>query len=176
MEFAIGISMYSRFTANTLLKAGSWLVLLMALAGALPAQQATDVRVNLTAKRVVITDGKESLVSADKAKPGEVIQYEAVYQNATQSPVKNIAATVPIPAGLVLVEGSAKPPAAEASLDGKTFAPVPLTREVKNEAGVMEKKPVPLAEYRALRWVINELPAGKAETVLLRARVLTSTP
>jgi uncharacterized repeat protein (TIGR01451 family) len=168
--------MCTRFSRDFLLKAGIRVSLLLILPWGLLAQGPSDVRVNLTAKRVVVTDGQESLVSAEKAKPGEVIQYEAVYKNGGNAPVKNIAATVPIPAGLAFVEGSTKPPAAEASLDGKTFAPLPLTREVKNEAGVLEKKPVPVAEYRALRWVISELPAGEGATVLLRARVLTSTP
>ena len=165
-----------RFNADFLLKTGIRASLVFILPLGLLAQSPPDVRVNLTAKRVVVSDGQESLVSADKAKPGEVIQYEAVYKNGGKAPVKNVAATVPIPSGLAFVEGSTKPPAAEASLDGKTFAPLPLTREVKNEAGVLEKQPVPVAEYRALRWMINELPAGEGATVLLRARVLTSAP
>ena len=45
-------------------------------------------------------------------------------------------------------------------------------REVKNDAGVMEKQPVPLAEYRALRWTLPELAAGKTATFVLRAQVL----
>jgi uncharacterized repeat protein (TIGR01451 family) len=172
----MSIAMCTRFTGNSLVKAGFCVSLVLVLPWGLLAQGSTDVRVNLTAKRVVTSDGQESLVSAEKAKPGEVIQYEAVYKNGSNAPVKNVAATVPVPPGLAFVEGSTKPPAAEASLDGKIFAPVPLTREVKNEAGVLEKRPVPVAEYRALRWVINELPAGASATVLLRARVLTSAP
>lgn len=168
--------MCTRFNADLLLKTGIRASLVFILPLGLLAQSSPDVRVNLTAKRVVMSDGQESLVSADKAKPGEVIQYEAVYKNSSKSPVKNIAATVPIPSGLAFVEGTTKPPAAEASLDGKTFSSLPLVREVKNEAGLLEKQPVPVAEYRALRWVISELPAGEGATVLLRARVLTSAP
>jgi len=168
--------MCTRFGRDFLRKAGFRVSLLFILPLSPLAQGPADVRVNLTAKRVAVTDGEESLVSAEKAKPGEVIQYEAVYKNDGDAAVRNIAATVPIPAGLAFVEGSTKPPAAEASLDGKTFAPIPLTKEVKTEAGVLEKKLVPVAEYRALRWVINELPAGEATTVLLRARMLTSRP
>jgi len=168
--------MCTRFSANLLLKIGIQSLLIFVLPWGLLAQSSPEVRVNLTAKKVVASDGQEALVSADKAKPGEVIQYEAVYKNTGKLPVKNIAATVPIPSGLGFVEGSTKPPAAEASLDGKTFAPLPLTREVKNDAGVLEKQPVPVTEYRALRWVINELPAGESTTVVLRAKVLTSSP
>ena len=163
-----------QFSAKFLLRAGIWSLSLVVLPLGLLAQGAPEVRVDLTAKRVVVSDGQESLVSADKAKPGEVIQYEAVYKNTGSAPVKNVAATVPIPSSLALVDESAKPPAVQASVDGKNFNPIPLTREVKNKEGVTEKQPVPLAEYRALRWVISELPAGGSTAVLLRARVLTA--
>ena len=136
--------------------------------------QTPDVRVDLTGNRVVVTDGKESFVKADKAGPGDVIQYEAVYKNTTKGPLKNIAATVPIPAGMTLVADSAKPAAELASLDGKNFSPVPLMREVKNEAGVLEKQPVPLAQYRALRWNLAELAPDQTATVVLRAQLLTT--
>lgn len=168
--------MCSRSRTNKLVRTAFQILLGLSLPFGLLAQGVPDVRVSLTAKRVVSSEGSETLVSADQAKPGDIIQYEAVYKNSGKSPAKNIAATVPIPSGLAFVEGSTKPPAVEASLDGKTFAPLPLTREVKNEAGLPEKQPVPVAEYRALRWVINDLTEGNATTVLLRARVLTSVP
>jgi uncharacterized repeat protein (TIGR01451 family) len=159
-----------------MLRAGIQSFLLLGMPLGLLGQGTPEVRVDLTAKRVVVSNGQESLVSADKANPGDVIQYEAIYKNSGAAPVKNVAATVPIPSSLALVDESAKPPADQASVDGKNFNPIPLTREVKNKEGVMEKQPVPLAEYRALRWVIHELPAGGSTTVLLRARVLTETP
>src|SRR2546428_9697107 len=52
------------------------------------AQGKGDVTVNLTAKKVVVTDGKESLESAGTAKPGDLIQYEAVYRNTTKTAVR----------------------------------------------------------------------------------------
>ena len=149
------------------------LILPFALATASVAQT-PDVRVDLTGKRVVLTEGKESLVNADKAGPGDVIQYEAVYLNTGKESVKNVAATVPIPAGMTLLADSAKPAAELASLDGKNFSPVPLMHEVKNDKGVLEKQPVPLAQYRALRWNLAELVPGKSATVVLRARLLTN--
>ena len=121
-----------------------------------------------------MTDGKESFVKADKAGPGDVIQYEAVYRNTTKETLKNIAATVPIPQGMTLVADSAKPAAELASLDGKNFNPLPLMHEVKNAAGVLEKQPVPLAQYRALRWNLAELGPDKTATVVLRAQLLTN--
>jgi len=148
-------------------------ILSLALTSSILAQ-APDVRVELIGKRVVFTDGKESLVSADKAGPGDVIQYESVYRNTGKAAAKNVAATVPIPQGMALVTDSAKPAAEQASLDAKDFGPVPLTREVKNDAGLMEKQPVPLGQYRALRWTLPELAPGETATFVLRVRLLTN--
>src|SRR5438046_8045473 len=130
--------MSTHFRTNFLLKAGFRSLLLVAMPLGLLAQAPSDVRVDLTAKRVVVNGDQESLVPADKAKPGEVIQYEAVYRNTGKAAAKNVAATVPIPQGMALVTDSAKPAADQASLDGKKFSAVPLLREVKNDAGGVE--------------------------------------
>jgi uncharacterized repeat protein (TIGR01451 family) len=147
----------------------------LALVTAQPvAAQSPELKVTLLAKRVTTEQGKEILVTADKARPGDVIQYEASYQNNGQTAVQHVGAVVPIPAGLILVADSATPAAAEASLDGKTFSPAPLMRAVKNETGIVENRPVPLTEYRALRWMVDTVPAGGTTTVTLRARVATN--
>jgi len=136
--------------------------------------QTPQVEVALQARRVVVDQGKEALVPADKAKPGDVIQYEASYHNAGKAPVQHLGAVIPIPVGLALTADSAVPAASEASLDGKAFSPVPLMRAVKNEAGNMENRPVPLTEYRALRWNLAEVAPNSTTTVALRARVSTN--
>lgn len=133
-----------------------------------------DVTVKLTASRVLPGQaGKEKLVAADEAKPGEIIQYEAVYRNETKQPVKGLEATVPIPAGLELVADSAKPAGARASTDGQAFAAMPL---MTKPAAPEKSTPVPLSQYRALRWTIPQLAPGASASVTLRARVLTNLP
>jgi len=138
--------------------------------------QPGDVSVNLTANKVVVADDgkKESIEPAAKARPGDLIEYDAVYRDASKATVRNLQATVPVPQGLAFVAESAKPADALASVDGKNFEPIPLMREVKKADGTTEKQAVPLSEYRALRWTIFELPSGASETVSLRARVLTN--
>ena len=137
--------------------------------------QAPDVQVALTGKRVVVTDGRESLTEADKAKPGDVIQYEAIYRNAGKGAAKGIAATVPVPQGMTFTPESAKPAGAQASVDGKNFDAIPLMEDVKNAAGVVEKKQVPFPRYRAVRWLLPELPPGEKATVSIRVRVLSNS-
>jgi uncharacterized repeat protein (TIGR01451 family) len=150
-------------------------LVVLAASSRLVVAQGADVKVSLVAQRVVIADGKETLVEADKAKPGDTIQYAATYRNVGQGTAVNVGATVPIPAGLEFVADSAKPAAEQASVDGKNFSPIPLMHEVKNAAGAMESQPVPLSQYRALRWTIKELPAGSNATVSVRARVAITT-
>jgi uncharacterized repeat protein (TIGR01451 family) len=138
------------------------------------AAEKQDVKVELTARQVIVSGDKESFTSAEKAKPGDVIEYRALYTNGGQSGVTNLLATVPIPAGLELVAGSANPVAQQASLDGKSFSAMPLMRPVKNSSGAIEEQPVPLSEYRALRWVIADLAPGATATVTLRGRVISN--
>ena len=149
-------------------------LLLSAGAGAALAD-APDVKVVLTAKRVVVENARETLVDAAKAQPGELIQYEATYRNDGKAPVKGVGATVPIPQGMSFLSESAQPGDAQASLDGKTFSKIPLMREVKNAAGAIEKQPVPPSQYRAVRWNLPELAGGQSAVVSLRARVLTNS-
>jgi uncharacterized repeat protein (TIGR01451 family) len=128
--------------------------------------------VNLTAHRVT-TDarGKESLVSGDQAKPGEVIEYQARYRNEGTTGVHKLVATLPVPAGLEYVSRTASPSVVQASLDGKTFAPVPLTRKVRLADGREVVREVPVSEYRVLRWTLDTLDGHETEIVSARMRV-----
>ena len=137
------------------------------------AQVKSAVSVGLTAKKVTAADGKESLVPAEHAKPGDVIEYDAVYQNNSNAAVHNLLATVPVPNGLAFSPDSVKPAGALASVDGKNFEPIPLLRTVTKADGTREKQPVPLSEYRSLRWSISELAPGASVTVSARARVIS---
>ena len=116
-------------------------------------------------------EGKEALLAADKAAPGDTLEYQTAYQNNGKSAVKSLAATLPLPAGLAYVAGSAKPANPQASVDGKTFAAMPLKTMVKAPNGKLEEKLVPYSEYRALRWNLGDLPANEKVTVSARALV-----
>jgi hypothetical protein len=48
---------------------------------------------------------------------------------------------------------------------------MPLTRMVKQADGSTRKEPVPLSDYRALRWEIGTLAAGATTAVSLRVRI-----
>lgn len=124
------------------------------------------VSVNLSAYEISMNKKGESVVKpVSKVKPNDVIEYRATYTNNTTAPIKNLNATLPIPADTQFLAKST-PAAAQASTDGANFAAIPL----KRKAGTQTVN-VPLQEYRALRWTIAEIPPGKSVTVTAQTRV-----
>ena len=109
-----------------------------------------------------VVDGKETLVPAPEAKPGQILVYRVTYHNRGEGGLKNVVASVPLPEGVAYVDGSAAPAAGEASLDGKAFFPVAHPPEN-----------APPASWKEVRWSPRPLAAGAAFTVELRARVTT---
>ena len=154
-----------RFPVITLLASG---LALAAPAMAAPSGSKDVVKVNLQVFKVKVDGGKESLVEGKTAKPGEVLEYQATYSNTGAKPVSNLQATLPVPQGMVYVPKSANPIVVQASTDGATFAPAPLLR--KKEGGV-GMEPVPVEDYRALRWQVSTLGAGSSLMVSARMKV-----
>lgn len=129
------------------------------------------VVINLTLKRVV-TDakGKEKFEEAPKIKPGEVVEYRAVYRNKSKDTVKGLIASLPVPVGLEYIKQTANPNNVQATADGIKFEKEPLMRTVKDANGVEKQEEVPYIEYRSLRWDVGELGAGKKVEVSARMR------
>jgi uncharacterized repeat protein (TIGR01451 family) len=153
------------------------LALVLAVAFPVMAADTGSVTVDLKGQKVLKgTDGKEKFESAGKAKPGEVIEYKAVYRNKGKKEAANVLATIPVPLGTEYIPDSAKPADVTASLDGKQFAPVPLKRMVKLPSGKEEMHNVPYEEYRSLRWDMKILEPGKSATVSLRVKISTTEP
>jgi hypothetical protein len=131
-----------------------------------------DVAVTLAAQRVEAqSGGKETLAPADQAKPGDVIEYRATYHNSGATNVRELAATLPIPFGSEYIARSASPAPTLASLDGRTFSPLPLKRRAHLADGRDVMQEVPAREYRSLRWTLGTLPARGERTVRARVRL-----
>ena len=116
--------------------------------------------------------GKERLILAREARPGDVVEYQAEYRNRGMVPVRNLAVEVPIPQGMEYVPGSARPADVLASLDGQTFGPVPLMRTANAPGGSAQPEPAAVANYRFLRWRITEIGPGSAVPLVLRVKLV----
>lgn len=110
-------------------------------------------------------DGKTVYSPVRTAPAGTVIQYKATYTNTINSDINDLMVTLPIPANMTFT-GDASPASAQASIDGKNYADMPLMRKVD---GKMVK--IPYSEYRTLRWNIKLLPAKKSAAVALNTVV-----
>ncbi len=153
------------------------LALAVTLATAFPllAADQGSVAVELKGQKVVkATAGKEKFESAEKAKPGDVIEYRAVYRNKGKSAATSVLATIPVPLGTEYIPGSAKPAKVTASIDGKEYAPVPLKRKVTLPSGQTEMRPVPYNEYRFVRWELKKLSPAESATVSMRVKISTT--
>lgn len=156
---------------NTLLGA----LLALSILGQAPAALAVgdgDLLIRLEVSKIVAQPGSETRQTAATSRPGDTLEYRATYTNRNKAVTRDVEATLPVPAGaLVYLPDTARPAAVLASLDGKTFAPVPLTRIVIQPDGTKAPQPVPYAEYRYLRWPLGDLAPGAAVTVRARMQV-----
>ena len=133
------------------------------------------LQIKLVRSKVAAEKGREVLVSASFAKPGDILEEAATYTNTSKSTLKGFEATLPVPANTELVVASVKPANAKASSDGKTFSKLPLVKKVRQPDGVEVEQPLPLDQYRYLRWYPGELAAEKSMTVVARFKV-ANTP
>lgn len=136
-----------------------------------------SVQSELVAEKLVrAPSGQLSRTSADAVKPGDLVAYTATYRNSGKDAARSLVVTVPVPAGMEYQGRQADEKLAPvlASLDGRTYAPIPLTRKVKNTQGQEVVQEVPNAEYRFLRWNVPELAAGRTVSVQLTAKVSTN--
>lgn len=130
-----------------------------------------NVTVALHAFKVVATNNGTKLVATTEAMPGDTIEYQVTYSNVGTRPARDVLALLPVPQGGVsYVADSALPAAVQASVDGTTFAPMPLKRVVKRD-GKQITEIVPVSEYRFLRWKLGEIPPGVSTTVSSRMRL-----
>jgi uncharacterized repeat protein (TIGR01451 family) len=136
-----------------------------------------NVQSELIAEKLVrAPSGQLSRAAADSVKPGDLVAYTATYRNTGKDAARALVVTVPVPTGMEYQgrQPEEKLAPALASLDGRSYAAIPLTRKVKNAQGQEVVQPVPVAEYRFLRWNMAELGAGADVSVRLTARVSTN--
>jgi uncharacterized repeat protein (TIGR01451 family) len=143
-----------------------------ALAAHAHAAPSGPVETRMEARKVVrSSDGKEALVAAETARPGDVIEYVVTYRNTGREAVRNLEVTLPIPAHTEFIHGTTRPAGAKASLDASAFGGMPLQRKVRRD-GQYFVETVAYREYRYLRWYPGELAAGGSIRFRARVKVL----
>jgi uncharacterized repeat protein (TIGR01451 family) len=149
-------------------------VILATLALSLSAK--AEVKVTLVASKIMKSNGAEIQQSGQTAKPGDTIEYVAEYRNTDKSAVRNVVATLPVPAGTEYVPDTESPRPALASTDGTHFSAIPLKRTVRNASGQPTEELVPYSEYRTLRWDLGAISGDGSKTIKARVKVVTQTP
>ena len=149
---------------------------LVSLCGVAFAQKSNEpLKVVMSASKIVASNGSETRQSAQKVKPGDIVEYTVDYTNQSSSPLRDVRGVLPIPAGMTYENGTASPAKFWASTDGKNFSPAPLKRLQKNANGTQTEVLVPVSEYRVLRWEIGEIAPKSTVTVRARVKVLTAS-
>src|SRR5260370_18273018 len=100
------------------------LAVAVALTLYLPLQ--AELKSVLVAYKIVMADGVEQRQPADKAKPGDVVEYVAEYKNNDKRPVNNVLAKLPIPSGMEYLPETTQPAGVMASTDAANSAALPL--------------------------------------------------
>lgn len=131
---------------------------------ALLAGQNADLRADIEAFIVTEVEGETILEPAEVANPGDIILYQAEFENQSEGPLSELKPTIPIPASLVYVAGSAKPEPQEVSTDGVRFQPFPAL----DASG----EPLEASAIRAVRWHLETLDTGAPFEAELRAELL----
>lgn len=122
---------------------------------------------------VTQADGSTVLQPADTAAPGDILEYQVRYRNTGGRSIRSLTATLPVPPGTThYVDGSARPAADLASIDGQHYDRIPLHRRIRRADGSEQMQRVPVSEYRFLRWQLGSLAAGQSITVTARMRVI----
>jgi hypothetical protein len=124
-------------------------------------------------KVVTSASGAEQLADAIAVLPGDVIEYRAVYSNRASTTLP-VVATLPIPASLEYLKGSASTNnniVHTVALRDSQFSKEPLLHRVVDASGATVSQPLPYASYRYVRWDLGNLPPGKSVEVSVRAKV-----
>lgn len=109
-------------------------------------------------------DGTEVKEPAEVATPGDVILYEAAFENRGSAALIDLKPVIPVPTGLQYLAGSASPAPVACSLDGETFQDFPI---LDTTTGA----PIDASLYRALRWELSRLAPGEHFQAQLRAQL-----
>ena len=172
------------YISRKALRIGSVLSLLLVLT---VIAAASALELDLRSYKVVLVKdatGKEveRLVPAKEVKPGDILEWVLKAKNNSDSPLKEVSLTIPIPPYTVYLAGTARPLRLDNgvtiaplfSYDGTHFARPPLTKVIKVEKDgriITKVVIVPPEQYTHVRWVVPSLAPSQMVKVGLRTKV-----
>ena len=120
--------------------------------------------------------GREKLVTVKSAEPGQTIQYQLIYKNQSQSTLKGLTVTGPVPANTHFLAKSMKTRVKSQRVvsinGGKTFEKEPVTRLKVMKDGSKKVVTIPAEQYTHVRWKTKSaLKSGSQQVFSYRVKV-----
>ena len=160
---------------NNLMKIGATSLALLGMALAQSSKPQITLEGFLV--RSSIKDGKtiESFERANRAQPGEIVEYRLKAVNSGSAAISNLNVDLPVPRETAYLDGTASGPnnaTLLASFDAKrSFGQLPLKRKIIKD-GKTNEEIVKANEFTNLRWAIKgAIPAGQSLEFKARVKV-----
>lgn len=112
--------------------------------------------------------GQETLIPINvgaNVKSGDILEYQGLFTNNSGERVRSMDITLSIDNGLELI-GGISPKTAQASLDNSRFVRMPIRANIDGQI-----QELPLSQYKALKWTVEEIGLGATAVVKYRAKV-----
>lgn len=130
-----------------------------------PTSQSQGVSVSMAAFLVDSMGNLSPITQGNTVRAGDVVEYQVYYTNTTGEHIRSVQVDLDL-AGLVFL-GQASPMGGFASTDGVHFGRMPLRANI---GGAIQE--VPSAQYRNLRWVLEDIAIDGTAVVKFRAKPL----
>ncbi|OPH37859.1 hypothetical protein B5J93_07635 [Moraxella equi] len=113
-------------------------------------------------------NGQETLTPINAGTPiksGDILEYQGLFTNNSSERVRSMDVTLSIADSLELV-GGIHPRFPHATIDGSRFVRSPIRANVGGQV-----QELPLSDYKALRWTLEDIGLGGTSVVKYRAKV-----
>lgn len=114
---------------------------------------------------LVRPEGLLPITNTTVVQSGDIIEYHGYFTNQSSERIRSVIASIDIPNGVELI-GNIAPRGAMASVNGTNFGFVPLQANINGQI-----QQLPLSNYKALRWQLEDLGIGGTAVVQYRARL-----
>ncbi|STY90538.1 hypothetical protein [Moraxella bovis] len=135
-----------------------------------PQRQGSSAGIQSVVNAFIVQNinGQETLTPINAGTPvksGDILEYQGLFTNNSSERVRSMDVTLSIADGLALV-GGIHPRFPHATIDGSRFVRSPIRANVGGQV-----QELPLSDYKALRWTLEDIGLGGTSVVKYRAKV-----